>query len=235
MSTRTNAADTPSTDQPGQGASPSTAGRPRHHRHDLRLVLGPDRAKLNKLDGVRASVNLATEKRHRALRRRRSPQDLVTAVERPATARRSWAATPRAPAPAAHERPRPARETGPCASARWSRWRSPCRCCCSPWSRRSATRSAAPPLARARARHPGRGLGRVAVPPRRRDERPARGLDHGHAGVARGARRLRLVPRDDPRRRLRRTSTSRSPPSSRPSCSSAAGGVPRPARPVAPR
>ena len=48
-------------------------------------------------------------------------------------------------------------------------------------------------------------------------------------------RRLRLVPRDDPRRRLRRTSTTRSRRSSRRSCSPAATPSPGPARQVAPR
>ena len=36
--------------------------RPRHHRHDLRVLLGPHRAQADKLDGVEAVVNLATEK-----------------------------------------------------------------------------------------------------------------------------------------------------------------------------
>ena len=82
MSTRTNAADTPSTDQPGQGASPST------RQVDL-AITGMTCAscsarierKLNKLDGVRASINLATHRASVHYAPPVQPQDLVTAVE----------------------------------------------------------------------------------------------------------------------------------------------------------
>ena len=128
MSTRTNAADTP-TDQPGQARARHAPGRPRHHRHDLRVVLGPDRAQAQQARRGAGQRQPRHPPRLGALRRRRcSRRTWSPRWSRPATARRSWAATPRAPAPG-RTRATTCSRTGPCASARWSRWRSPCPCC----------------------------------------------------------------------------------------------------------
>ena len=48
-------------------------------------------------------------------------------------------------------------------------------------------------VGRVRARHPGRSLGRLAVPRRRLGEREEPGGDHGHARIRRRARRVDLV------------------------------------------
>ena len=71
------------------------------------------------------------------------------------------------------------------------------------------------PLAGARADDPGHRLGRLAVPPGGRDQRPARRVHHGHPGLARCARRLRLVAVWSTWAAAAATSTSRSRLSSR--------------------
>ena len=146
---------------------------------------------LNKLDGVRASVNLATRRALGALRR-------AGAAAGPGHRRTSRPGTALGPGrrhPGCRRRgargARPARGPGP-APARAGLAR-PHRAGAAdrhgPADRRRARRRR--PLARARADHPGRGLGRLAVPPGGRAERPPRRLHHGHAGLPRHHRGLR--------------------------------------------
>ena len=110
----------------GRGDEHARARRAADHRHDLRVVREPDRAQLNELDGVTATVNYATEK---------ATVDFDAGGGR---ARSSWSTRSRRPAtrprcPPAE--PRPARrdeadETAPLRAApdRLARcWR--CRCC----------------------------------------------------------------------------------------------------------
>ena len=89
--------------------------------------------------------------------------------------------------------------------------------------------------------HPGGVLGGLAVPPRRRRQRPAPRLHHGHPGVHRRARRLPLLAWQwllDPMHdrtpghggMAEHACTSRSPPWSPPSCCWAAIWRPTPSR-----
>ena len=74
--------------------------------------------KLNKLDGVVATVNLATEKAH---------VSYPDGLERPRSSPRSrrLATRPRCPTP--EPEPEPPTPPGPCATASWSSRRWPCR------------------------------------------------------------------------------------------------------------
>ena len=89
--------------------------------HDLRLLRHPDREKLNKLDGVTATVNYATEKAHGRLPRRAStPDDLVATVEQT-----GYTATLPA-APSDRPTPTPSRTTRPRGAAAPADRLAPC-------------------------------------------------------------------------------------------------------------
>ena len=78
-----------------------------------------------------------------------------------------------------------------CGSGSWSPCCSPRPSSCCPWSRRSSSTTG---VALADAGLAGRRLGRPALPPGRVDQRAARRGHHGHPGLGRHARRVRLVP-----------------------------------------
>ena len=138
---------------------------------------------LNKLDGVSASVNYATETASVEFDAAVEPEALLAAVEaagyqavlpvrragggrgdrRDGAAAAAPARLARADAPGARDGDDPA----------------------------AAVRQLA--VAVADARRAGRRVGRVAVPPRRLGQPQARGGDDGHADLARRARRLRVV------------------------------------------
>ena len=251
-----------------------TTDRPRHdevHEVDL-AITGMTCAscsariekKLGRLDGVDAVVNLATEKATVRYAEPVTVEDLLSTVratgygaevvagrraavrERPAGragARGPRGGRPRGPRPPRRP-PRPPGRARGGAQAPRSRRRRAHRA-----GRRARDGARHPPrlqpVGAARARDPGRALGRLAVPPRRRDERPPRRLDDGHPGVDRRAHRLPVVGRRRAHRSGGRdgawrgrmpatppTSGSRPRPSSRRSCSSGAGS--RPAPPTAP-
>ncbi len=100
--------------------------------------------KLNRLDGVTATVNFATEKAAVSFPGTVTPQDLIAVVERtgyraalpvpPLTRRR----TPKQ-RPAASRPPRAMTRRPRCASGCWSRCCSRCRWWCSPWFRPSSS------------------------------------------------------------------------------------------------
>ena len=150
--------------------------------------------KLNKLDGVTATVNLATETARVSFPDALTVADLIAVVERTGY-------TAALPAPA-HSRRERGREPGDSGSPRR-------RLVVSLALAVPVTVLAMVPAAHlpglavgvARAGDPGRDLGRLAVPPGRGGQRAARRGDHGHAGLGGGGRRLRLV---GVRARLRR-------------------------------
>ena len=79
------ALDEPSTDErAGTPDDVELADR----RHDLRLVRGRIEKKLNRIDGVTATVNYATEKARSTTADGVTTDDLIATVERPATPRR---------------------------------------------------------------------------------------------------------------------------------------------------
>ena len=196
--------------------------------------------KLNKLDGVTASVNYATEKAKVTFAEGVTPDELVSVVE--ATGYGATLPTPTTddderrrarvgrrrggrPAPPAARQPRP-----------------------DPAGRRAGHGAAAAvhqlAVALADPRLAGGRLGRVAVPPRRRHQRPARRRDDGHAHLGGRQRRLPVVAVGAVPRGRRHAgdahvvhaaaragapaptrSTSRWPPRSR--CSSCPGGTSR--------
>ena len=180
--------------------------------------------KLNKLSGVHATVNYATERATVAHPAEVSAADLLATVEAA-----GYAASVRAPAspPAAAaasaaasaSTPRDPRRDGRPARTPDRRGR--------PDAARRAARDVPGPAVRvvgvglAGPVHAGRAVGGLAVPPRRRAQRPARGHHHGHPDLARRGRGVRLVAgRAVPRRRpLPRGA----PPSSPRSCSPVAG------------
>ena len=148
--------------------------------------------RLNKLDGVTATVNYATEKAKVAV-------PAVGHAGGPDRDRRSRSATPRRLPAATRDRagsdpasatPRTTRCRGcacGCGSAspspcRWSRWRW-CRRCSSPTGSGSRSTLAAPVVV----------WGGVAVPPGRLGQPAPRRGHHGHAHLARCPRRVRLV------------------------------------------
>ena len=135
--------------------------------------------KLNKLDGVEATVNYATERATVSFAPAVAVGDLVAAVEA-----------------AGYRRCCPARKPGRKPPTPVGAWPSPLR---SP-SRSSPLDGSAAPVrrlgvGRARAGRAGRPLGRVAVPPRCGPERAPRRGDDGHADLARDAGGLGLVGR----------------------------------------
>ncbi len=144
--------------------------------------------KLNKLDGVVATVNYATE------RARVSYPETVSTDE--LAGHRRGGRLPRRPAPA---------------GGRWARAagrgrRGAGRAAAAAGGLRGADRAGRParhgpgvPVRQlavgvADAGRPGGGVGRLALPPGRLDEPAARHHDHGHAGVDGGAGGVRLVP-----------------------------------------
>ncbi len=150
--------------------------------------------KLNRMDGVSASVNYATSTAHVAYPAELDPAELVATVER--TGYKA-------------ELPAPARERDPGRrQRRFSRRRDRSRSRSAPAAPdrgRAALAAGAParhgaPVALRQlavgqpcARFTRRRLGRLAVPPRRRRQRPARGDDHGHPDQRRCDRRLPVV------------------------------------------
>ena len=141
---------------------------------------------LNRLDGVAASVNYATETASITFDPAAvAPERLVEAVEqagygaacppRPDGRSRRPRGRPGSPAPS------PVPGVGGAHGARGAAVDDP-----GPPVRRLAVGGPG-------AGDPGRPLGRVAVPPGRVGERAPRRRDHGHAGLAGVARRLRLV------------------------------------------
>ena len=127
---------TQTTDRPA--AEPGARGRPRHHRHDLRLVLGPDREEARASSTASRPWSTSPPRRPPCATPRRSPSSSCSArCAPPATAPRSSTAAPHRARPA-----RPARRATsttrspprtPSSAARWSRPCSPCRSSCSRW------------------------------------------------------------------------------------------------------
>ena len=141
--------------------------------------------RLNELDGVQATVNYATEQAAVEFDPAAvAPQELVAAVEEAGYTAvlpehdEDDAVTPEDPTASLRRRL--------IVSARAVRARAP-----------AVDDPGAPvrqlAVARAPARHAGRAVGRVAVPPRRLGEPAPRGRDDGHAGQRRRARRLAVV------------------------------------------
>ena len=141
---------------------------------------------LNKLDGVTATVNFATESARVAFPAAVTVGDLISVVEQAGYG----AAEPAAPEgePAGAARPDAADdEATRCGSGCWCAWRWPSRWSCWRWFRRCSSGTGSG----WRWRWPRRWrCGGVAIPPRRAGQRPARGRDHGHAGV--GGRECRV-------------------------------------------
>ena len=235
---------TQTTDRP---ARPRGArGRPRDHRHDLRLLLGPHReeARAARRRGCRGQPR--HREGHRPLRRAGHRRGAAQHGARHRLRRRGRRGRTGTAARPPREPPRPpGRPRGRPQAPRPRRGRA----------HRARRR------ARDGARHPPRQQrrgcsscsprpvvlwARLALPPRRRRQRPPRRLDDGHPRVDRRAHRLPVVGRrrahrsrgaawrsmDAGCRGHRRTSGSRPPPSSRRSCSSGAGW--RPGPPTAP-
>ena len=158
--------------------------------------------KLNRMDGVVATVNYATEKARVTFADGVTPDDLVATVARTGYTAELPQQDP-APTDDTTTPPttRPRRRLAAPADAR----------------HRRPHRSGAGPVdgagvparrlevARADPGHPGRHLGRLAVPPRRPHRAAARRVDDGHPGLGRHHGGLRLVAvRAVPRRRRRR-------------------------------
>ena len=206
--------------------------------------------KLNRIDGVTATVNYATEKA--TVTRRRpavSVDDLIATVEKTGyTAARPATAPP-------DDRPTASRPTscdGAAHPAAGSRSCSPCPVIALAMVPALAVHQLA--VAVADPGRAGRRLRRPAVPPGRLDQPAARRGHHGHAGLARHARRVRLVAVGAVLRHRRRaghdapvpaspssaatapaTSTWRPPPASPCSSSPAATSRPGPSAAPAPR
>ena len=144
--------------------------------------------KLNKMEGVTATVNYATEKARVAFPEGVDPAELVRTVEQAGYG----AALPRPATVGRRVRRRGGRRPDPLASA-------------APDRLRAADRSGDRPgdgaglavhqlaVAHPHAGRAGRRLGRLAVPPRGLGQSPARHVDDGHAGLARHPGRARLV------------------------------------------
>jgi copper chaperone CopZ len=144
--------------------------------------------KLNRLDGVSAAVNFATETARVTFPATVRAEDLVSAVERagytallapggqPPGDPPAWGATrpPKPPGLAAASVDSPGRPGGGAGDG--------------PGVAVSGLAVGLPG-----AGVPGRGVGRVAVPPGRAGRRPARRGHHGHADLGRGGRRLPVV------------------------------------------
>ena len=155
-----------------------------HHRDDLRVVRQPDRAQ---------AQQARRRGRHRQLRDREGegqlPRDRHTRRPwSPPSSRRGTARGCRRP-PAVDRRVEPRRPAAAAAAglgradvARRGRWRWCRRWQFDYWQWLSLTLAA-----------PGRGLGRLAVPPRRLGQPAPRHVDHGHPGLARHPRGARLV------------------------------------------
>ena len=230
--------------RPPSRPTPLPRRRPRHRGDDLCLVREPDRAPAQQARRRERDGELRDREGRGALPAGRlAVADLVAAVEAagyhatvPATTSYDdGAEATRSAAP-------PARRLGGAARR--------------PSSLMAMVPGAAVPglaVAVARAGHARRGVGRAAVPPGRLDQRPARRDHDGHPGLARRARRVRLVAvalvfgtagmigmthpfeLTPPAPRRRRTSTSRPPRASRPSCWPAATSRPGPSGGRAPR
>ena len=160
--------------------------------------------RLNKLDGVEASVNYALERASVTFSPTVSTSDLVSAVESIGYGRPSSVTLQ--PSTADRQRRGPGagtRVAQPATPPLASRGSSPCRCSSSPWSRRCSSTAGSG----CRWRWPARScLGRMALPPRGVVEpAPRRSVD-GHVDLAGHARRLRLVVVGPVPRRGRRSS-----------------------------
>ena len=161
--------------------------RARHRRDDLRLVRRADREEAQparrrhrhgQLRHREGPGHASARRRHHRRPRRHRREDRLH--RRACPARRPSSTEARA-------RRRAAAAAG-CWSSRGAR---PCRS--SLLAMVPALQFAGLAVAVAGAGHPRRRLGRRAVPPRGLDQPAARRRDHGHAGLARHARRLRLV------------------------------------------
>ena len=147
--------------------------------------------KLNRMDGVTASVNYATEKAKVTFADTVTPDDLIAQIEATGyTARLPRPAAPTVAATVDGRRPgrRPHRVAPATADHLGGPGRAGDRDGDDPGA---AVRRLA--VAVAHARRPGRRLGCVAVPQGRLDEPAPRRGDDGHADLGRHARRVRLV------------------------------------------
>ena len=149
--------------------------------------------KLNRLDGVEATVNYATEKASvRYDPAKVGPAELVATVEQ--TGYTARLPQPRASRPTGDDGDVPDAAAAETADLRQrllvSRRPDPAGARAGDGPGRPVRQLA---MALADPGRPGRGLGRLAVPPRRRAEPAAPRRDDGHAGVAGHAGGLRLV------------------------------------------
>ena len=158
------------------------APRPADRGDDVRVVrVRASSGKLNKLDGVSASVNYATEK---AVVEYDPAQ--VDAARRWSTRSRRRATPPACRRPSRRQSRKPDRRR----SAPPARRRARCsRCRCSLMGMIPALQFTLLAVARAPARDARRALGGLAVPRRRLEEPAPRDRDDGHADLARHARR----------------------------------------------
>ena len=227
----------------------TTGSRPAEHRRRMRTVeldisgmtcascAARIEKKLNRLDGVTATVNYATETRDASRatagvgdRRARAASSRPTGYTRRAAARgRAGTHEP--------ERGRRARAAAPAARRVGGARRAGDAALDGAGAARSAAGSGWP-----RAGHPGRDLGRLAVPPAPPGQRPARRRDDGHPGQRSASCAAYLVGRSGWWHRRRTSYLEVAARRHRRSCSPAATPRPGPAplgrraaRPARPR